>query len=133
MIRLLGTVLRMTGEIAVVESISQTLRNLAIDEVVAAVMAFATVCVIGCLAASLWIWGVAAYGPIIAPLLVAGMFAVLAIIAVLILARPRRRNTASTRRAVRAASDQALEPVRLMGAAARGFVQGLSGDGVPRH
>ena len=129
MFRLLGTVLRMTGEIAVVESISQTLRNLAIDAVVAAVMALATVCVIGCLAASLWIWGVAAYGPIIAPLLVAGMFAVLAIIAVLILAR----NTASTRRAVRAASDQALEPVRLMGAAARGFVQGLSGDGVPRH
>ena len=132
MFRLLASVLRMTGEIAVVESIAQTVRSLAIDAVLAVLSFLAVLGVIACLAASLWIWGQGVYGPIVAPLLVAGMFAVLALMAGLVMARPKRRKTASTRRAVRAASDQALQPVRLAGAAARGFLQGLAGETVPR-
>jgi fatty acid desaturase len=131
MFRLLASVLRMTGEIAVVESIAQTVRGLAIDAALAAIAGLAAIAMLACLAASLWIWGEAAYGPIIAPLLVAGALAVIALVCVLAMARPKRRKTTSTRRAVRAASDQALEPVRLAGAAARGFVQGLAGE--PAH
>jgi fatty acid desaturase len=132
MFRLLASVLRMTGEIAVVESIAQTVRSLAIDAVLAVLSFLAVLGVVACLAASLWIWGQGVYGPIVAPLLVAGMFAVLALMAGLVMARPKRRKTASTRRAVRAASDQALQPVRLAGAAARGFLQGLAGETLPR-
>ena len=128
MFRLLGAVLRMSGEIAVIESIAQTVRSMAIDAVLAILMALSAIAALGCLAASLWIWGQGAYGPIVAPLLVAGMFVALALVALLAIARPRRRKGGRTRRAVRVASDQALEPVRLMGAAARGFVQGLAGD-----
>jgi hypothetical protein len=123
----------MTGEIAVVESIAQTVRSLAIDAVLAIFAGFACIGVIGCLAASLWIWGQGAYGPVIAPLIVAGMFAVMTLVAMLAMARPKHRKTTSTRRAVRAASDQALEPVRLAGAAARGFMQGLTGEPVSRR
>jgi fatty acid desaturase len=133
MFRLLASVLRMTGEIAVVESIAQTVRSLAIDAALAMLAGLAAIGVIFCLAASLWIWGQGAYGPVIAPLLVAGMLAVLALIAILAMARPKRRKSTSTRRAVRRASDQALEPVRLAGAAARGFVQGLAGEPAPRR
>jgi fatty acid desaturase len=133
MFRLLGSVLRMTGEIAVVESIAQTVRSLAIDAVLALFAALALIGVIGCLAASLWVWGQGAYGPIIAPLMVAGMLTLLALVALLAMARPRHRKSASTRRAVRKASDQALEPVRLAGAAARGFLQGLTGEPAARR
>lgn len=132
MFRLLGAVLKMSGEIAVVESIAQTVRTVAIDAILAMLMAMSAFAAVGCLAASLWIWGQSAYGPVIAPLLVAGMFIGLAFVVLLIIARPKRRKGGRTRRAVRVASDQALEPVRLMGAAARGFVQGLAGENAAR-
>ena len=132
MFRLLGAVLRMSGEIAVVESIAQTARNLAIDAALSVVAGISALAMIGCLAASLWIWGENHYGPVIAPLLVAGMFLLLALVGVLAMARPKRRSRRRTRHAVKAAGDQALQPVRLAGAAARGFVQGLAGEPASR-
>jgi hypothetical protein len=128
MLRLLGALLRMSGEIAVVESVTQAVRSLAIDAALAALAGMCGISVLGCLAAALWIWGDAHYGPVMAPLMVAGMFAVLALAGLLALARPKRRGGSKARHAVRVASDQALQPVKLMGAAARGFVQGLAGE-----
>jgi type VI protein secretion system component VasK len=134
MFRLVAALLRMTGEIAVIESVRQAVRTIAVDIILSVLAVVTSVAIIGCLAASLWIYADQRYGAVAAPLIVAGMLAILCIIAMLAVARPWRRaaKTSSTRRVVRAAGDQALEPVRLLGAAAHGFVRGLAGEDVSR-
>lgn len=133
MFRLVAALMRMTGEIAVIESVRQAVRTIAINVVLVVLAVFSSIAIIGCLSASLWIYADARYGAVIAPLIVAGMLAALCIVAMLAVARPwQRKKTTTTRRAVRAAGDQALEPVRLLGAAAHGFMRGLAGEDVSR-
>jgi len=132
MFRLIAAMVRMTGEVAVVESVAQILRSLAIDVALASLAALSGTGVIACLAVSLWIWGREVYGPIIAPLLVAAMLALLGLAGAIAIARPRRRGYLRAQRVAAAASDQAIEPVRLIGAAARGFMQGLAGGSLRR-
>jgi hypothetical protein len=132
MFRLVSALLRMTGEIAVIESVRAAIRAVAINLALVSLAGFFSLAILGCLSASLWIYADGRWGAVVAPLVVAGMLAVLCGVAMLAVAKPWQRRTSSARRAVRAASDQALEPVRLLGAAAHGFMQGLAGEKIPR-
>ena len=131
MFRLVSAVLRMAEELAIIDSAARTVRVLLIQAGLGLAAGLLALAAISCGLAGLWMWALLHYGTILAPLIVAGTLLLATLIVLIIMARvgrsKRRPRTVAT-----AARNSVLEPMRLMTAAAHGFLQGLSGENVRR-
>jgi hypothetical protein len=133
MFRLLATFLRITEELAVIETVAASARRLALQAALGVAAALLATVAAGCLVAAAWIWALHRIGPVGAPLLVALLLAMGCGALVLIMnAAWRRPTTRRPRQVLHAAEREALAPMRLLSAAARGFLLGLAGQDAPR-
>jgi hypothetical protein len=130
MFRTLTAILRRPEKLMILDAFAQGLRNVAIKAALAMLASLFALGAIGCGAAAVWVWALRPLGPVGVPLLVAAMFAMACIIAVLAMGRrPRRWRTGAV---LAVACNEAMDSVTLLRAAARGFALGLAGEGAVR-
>jgi hypothetical protein len=133
MFRIIGSFLRLAEELALMDSLAQTLRALFISLALGFAALLLFLAAAACGLAALWIWALGPFGPVGAPALVAATILVLSLIMLAAMGRvwnggARRKS----RKAARMSADSAMQPGRLLSAAARGFMVGLNGDQVRR-
>jgi len=127
MLRLVRSFIAFAEQIAVLDALVAAARRLAAFAVLSFAVAVLALASTGCAIASFWIWAARHWGPVIAPLLVAAILAVVALIIVGFMAaaqRRARRNRAE--RTAQAVQGLAQAPTRLLTLAAQGFLAGLT-------
>ena len=124
MLPVLSTLLQVLELRALVDHAARAARRLMLQAALAAVASMLALAACGCAAAAGWQWALPRFGPVGAPLVVAGSFALAccALLMWILLLQPR------TPRATAAAG---FDPLQVLAAAAVGFGRGLSGGREP--
>jgi cbb3-type cytochrome oxidase subunit 3 len=127
MLRLIRSLMVFAEQLAMIEEAANAMRRLVLHACLAVGAAFLLFCSVACAAAGLWIWADRRFGPVHAPLLVALVFAALALclVATMVFSRRAARRTRADR-AARAVTDLANAPMRLLDTALQGFLAGLA-------
>jgi hypothetical protein len=133
MLRLVASFIAFAEQLAVLDVAANMARRLVIYIVVMTLVTLLMVASAACGAASLWLWADGRFGPVQAPLVVAGVLLALALVLLAGLALQQRAvRRARSARASRAVQDMALAPGRLLQLAAQGFLAGLASRPEPR-
>ena len=127
MLRIFRSLLMFAEQLAVVDEVTSAVRRLVTYACLSLVAGALLVAAVFCAGDSLWLWADERVGMVLAPLVVAGVLAavaVLTLIAMMVSQRVARNSRA--RRVSHAVQDMAEAPRRLLAAAAEGFLNGLA-------
>jgi uncharacterized membrane protein YedE/YeeE len=119
-------------QLAVVEEVTSAVRRLVTYACLAVVAGVLLIAAVFCASDSLWLWADERVGMVLAPLVVAGVLAAVALLTLIVMmVSQRAARKTRARRASHAVQEIAQAPRRLLTAAAEGFLNGLA-NGSPR-